>query len=172
MWPILSALLAAAGIHSGWVAVPPAERVLALTDLEIGEIVNVEDVQGRTVSGSVADVSATELSIVEDQVAFVVPTDEVRTVTRQDSLTNGALLGAAVGLAGAAASAEAVCGEGGTLCIIFLTLAVGPGGGGAIGAGIDSVMHATLYSRPDGPQLNLSPTVSPSGVGARLSLSW
>ena len=171
MWPLLSALLATAGIHSGWVAVPPAERVWALTDLDIGEIVHVEDVQGRTVSGSVAYVSATKFSIVEDQVAFVVPADEVRTVTRQDSLTNGALLGVAVGLAGAALSVEAVCGEG-ALCGILLTLAVGPAGGGAIGAGIDSLMHATLYSRPDGPHVSLSPTVSPSRVGARLSLSW
>ena len=37
MWEI-AALLAAAGIHMGWMAVPPAERVSTPTNLTVGEI--------------------------------------------------------------------------------------------------------------------------------------
>lgn len=69
-----------------------------MTDLTVGERVPVRDVHGRSVSGAIADVSVTDITIVERGQTVIVVSEEVETVRRQDSIVNGILLGLAGGL--------------------------------------------------------------------------
>ena len=172
MWEIASVLVAA-GIHIGWMAVPPAERVSTLTGLTVGEMVHVKDVHGRSVNGAIAEASLTALAIVEEERSVIVPADEVQTVDRQDSVLNGVLLGLAAGMVVTATATRGICGEGEAVeCFGYIGLPVSLGGGVAIGAAVDALMHATLYRRPDAAQVRVAPLVSHHRMGARLSVTW
>ena len=168
----LVAVLAAGGIHLGWVAEPSAEPVATVSGLTVGEKVHVKDVHGRSVNGAIAEASMTALTIIEGGRSIIVASDEVQTVRRQDSVVNGVLLGLAGGLVGWYVGAGRVCNDDAAFCALAIAFPVSLGGGAAIGAGIDAVMHATLYSRPDRLRVRIAPAVSDSGVGARLSVSW
>ncbi len=149
-----------------YMAGPPAEPVPTLTGLAVGDIVHVKDVDGRSVKGAIAEASGTLLTIDDEERSIIVLADEVQTVERQDSVLNGVLLELTAGMAGTAAmSRTGVCGEGAE-CFGYLLLA-GLGGGAAIGAGIDTLMHATLYRRPDAARVRVSPLVSQDRIGAR-----
>ena len=121
----------AGGIHTGWMAVPSTEPVSTLIDLTVNEMVHVKDVHGRSVNGVVADVSLTVLTIIdENALSVLLPADEVQTVSRQDSVMNGVLLGLAGGLIGAAVMGRNVCGDEDAACAGYIALPVGLGGGG------------------------------------------
>ena len=72
-----------------------------LTDLVVGEAVHVETIGGQRLKGDVEDVTPVEFTIAEDGRSIAVPSADVRTVRKQDSLLNGVFLGigAAVGAA-------------------------------------------------------------------------
>ncbi len=171
MWEI-AAVLAAAGIHTGWIAVPPAEPVSTLAGLTVGEMVHVEDVHGRRVNGAVAEASLTALRIVGEERSVILQADEVQTVGRRDSVLNGVLFGLAAGMVGMHVEGRiGVCG-GSVECFIYIALPVTLVGGAAIGARVDALMHGTLYRRPGAAQVRVSPIVSRDRMGARLSMTW
>ena len=92
-------VLAAAGVHMGSMDRAPA--VAMLEELPIGEAVRVEDVHGRVVSGTIADVPGKRrkrVTIAEKESAVVVQRHEVLVVKRQDSIVNGVLVGVAAGV--------------------------------------------------------------------------
>ena len=116
-------VLAAAGVHMGSMDRAPA--VAMLEELPIGEAVRVEDVHGRVVSGTIADVSQA-LTIAEKESAVVVQRHEVLVVKRQDSIVNGVLVGVAAGVVGGAMVIGRYCGTGECANKVF---PMGVGGG-------------------------------------------
>lgn len=171
MWEI-AAVLAAAGIHTGWIMVPPAEPVSTLTGLTVGDMVVVESVDGQSVNGAVLEASLTTLTIVDEERSVILRADEVQTVGRQDSLLNGVLLGLAAGIAGLYVEGRiGVCGES-LECFGYIMLPATLVGGAVIGARVDALIHATVYRRPDAARVRVSPIVSHDRMGARLSMTW
>ena len=75
----LVGILAAGGIHLGWVDVPPAERVAAIGELNVGEIVHINDVEGRSVWGRIVDASGTTLTIQHKRGVVAVAGERVQT---------------------------------------------------------------------------------------------
>ena len=166
----LVGILAAGGIHIGWVAVPPIERVSVVADLRVGEMVHVKDVQGRSVDGAIVDATSATLTILDEGRLVVMEAEDVRAVLRQDSVVNGVLLGVASGLLGWFVGVDKVCRE--AECGLARAFPVSLGVGAAIGAGVDAVMHARLYSQQDHVEIRVVPAVFDSGVEARLSVTW
>lgn len=166
----LVGLLVAGGIHIGWVAAPPIDRVSVVADLSVGEVVHVRDMQGRSVDGAIAAASSAALTILDEGRLVVLEAEDVRAVLRQDSVVNGVLLGVASGLLGWIVGVDRVCRE--TECGLARAFPVSLGVGAAIGAGVDAVMHARLYSQQDQVRVRVVPAVVDSGVEARLSVTW
>jgi hypothetical protein len=126
-----------------------------------GETVLVVDRTGAKVTGRVAEVSPNEIVLLTpDRQAFAV--DTVARITRLDGVWNGALIGAAAGLAPAIGIWIAgACGGGyansGRNCLIGASLLAA----GAIGgAAIDAAISKTVYRSPRSV-VKIIPSVSP-----------
>lgn len=169
MFGILTVLVAG-GVHLTWMAASSAGPVDTLTDLAAGEAVRVETIGGQRLKGDVGDVTPVELTIVEDGRSVAVPSADVRTVRKQDSLLNGVLLGIGAGMAGTAVVSGNFCPEEGACGLIVMSASMSAGV--ALGAVVDAFMHRTLYHRPGDPQVRVTPLVSPKHVGARVSVHW
>ena len=171
MWGIVAVLMLG-GVYNGWMDMPSAELVSTVTGLTVGEMVHVRDVHGQSVKGKIVDVSAAGLRIVEGGQSVIVAADEVQTVQRQDSLINGVLLGLAGGLVGLRVGGERVCGEEAAVCGLAIAFPLSLAAGAAIGAGVDAIMHGTLYRRRNRRQVGIVPAVSHDGIGVGWYVSW
>ena len=166
MWAIVAALVAG-GVH---LAEPPAESVVTLTDLVVGEAVHVETIGGRSLKGDIGDVTPVELTIVENGRSIAVPSTDVRVVRKQDSLVNGVLFGTAAGVVGTAVVSGNFCPGEGACALIVMSSSMSAGV--ALGAVVDAFIHGTLYRRPGVAQVRVTPVVSPNRMGARVSVQW
>ena len=164
------AVLVAGGVHLTWMTASSAGPVDTLTDLVVGEAVHVETIGGQRLNGDVEDVTPVEFTITEDGRSIAVPSADVRTVRKQDSLLNGVFLGIGAGMAGTAVVARNFCPEEGACGIIVFSASMGAGV--ALGAVVDAFMHRTLYRRPGDAQVRVTPLVSPKHMGARVSVHW
>lgn len=170
MWPIV-AVVAAGGIHLGWIQASAPDPVPTLGELTVGEMVHVRRVGGQRISGAIEDASPMELTINEGGRPVIVAADEVLTVGAQDPVANGALLGVAAGVVLGAAASRNGCPDEAAVCGVLVSLGL-IAGGGVFGTLADAGTHATLYRRPPGAQVRVGPIVSPAGWGARLSVAW
>ena len=170
MWAIV-AVAAAGGIHLGWMNATTPEPVPTLGELVVGDVVHVRRVGGQRISGAIEDASPMGLTIIDEGRPAFVAADDVLTVSAEDPVMNGALLGVAAGVALGAAASRKRCPDEAAVCgaLVSLGLTVG---GGVFGAAADAGTHATLYRRPPGAQVRVAPLVSPAGWGARLSVAW
>ena len=153
-------------------AQPAATSLQQLLHLGTEKRVTVTDANGRDVRGTIADVSQSRLCLRigrESRCLDAVDIDSVR-VRKEDSLANGALIGAAVGA--------------GVTSLIFLdnecrddpscyaAVAFYGGIGAAAGLIIDALIHGSVvvYTAPSRKALL---TVRPTGMmGVRLTLTF
>jgi hypothetical protein len=138
-------------ICAGTAAAQPATTLGGLETLENGnERVTVTDTAGRQFSGTLADVSETQLALKTSGETRQFSAQDIRSVRvrKGDSLRNGTLTGAAIG--------------GGVTSLIFLdnechddpfcytVVGVWTGIGALIGMGVDALIHrnVVVYTAP------------------------
>jgi hypothetical protein len=147
------------------------------------DTVTVRDAAGATLRGRIADLSATSLRLVDKNplrtfaLADVV---EVR-VRRQDSLANGAKIGAGVGAALATISIIALCAaDDDSGCSGWIVLAVGPYAamGAGMGVAVDAmrVRERTVFrAAPAGSvahRVQIAPVLGGGRKGVALRLTF
>ena len=163
-------------------AVPSRGPVNSFDDLwtkvKSGDTVYVLDANARETTGTFERVSAASMSLLVDGQIREIPLSDIRQVARRgDSLWNGALIGAAFGgVLGAVASTslndQSQCSD--PNCITsgerVAVALVSAGLYGAIGAGIDALIHGrTVVYRATTPRtVGLEPLLFGHKVGARL----
>jgi hypothetical protein len=167
-------------------AVPSKGPVNSFEDLwtkvKSGDTVYVLDANARETTGTFERVSATSMLLMIDGQIREIPLSDIRQIARRgDSLWNGALIGATFGgVVGAVASAnlhgenqcsDPNCVTGGERVAVAL---VSAGVYGAIGAGIDALIHGrtVVYRATTQRTVGLVPLLSGHGVGARLSVRF
>lgn len=135
----------------------PPDLPQALVRVEPGETVTILDADGRRLVGRIAQVSSSDLTLVQRGQVTPVPLRRVARITIADSNRNGTviggLIGAAIGVAGGAALNAICANEGGDCIGIVLALAAT---GAASGAGIgwlgDRVHQSVVYAVPGAPR--------------------
>jgi len=138
--------------------------------------VTVTDTQGQEFRGTIADASESGLSLRISGAIRRFEVTEVRSVRvrTNDSLVNGALIGAAVG--GGLSSLMFLDNECHTDPVCYQAVAVYAGLGAVAGLGIDALIHghAVIYTaRPRAQnRLAVAPIVARGGKGVRLTLSF
>lgn len=170
---LIAGILALAGARAAAAQqVPVASTFEQLQPLvERGETLTVIDESGRTLRGSLIELSGSALTLEVDGRRVELSQHAVRRVSqrRQDSLKNGTIAGLAVGLAAGAASlvilsqggfhdpGEETSAEG-----IAAVLGLGGGVGTAVGLAIDAAVRTdrVVYSRPPTTALRVSPVVT------------
>jgi hypothetical protein len=163
---------------SGAAAQPAAssslERLKALVPAH--SKVTVTDTQGHELHGTIDDASESGLSLrIAGAIRRLVVTD-VRSVRvrTNDSLVNGALIGAAV--SGGLSSLMFLDNECHTDPVCYQAVAVYAGLGAVAGLGIDALIHGhvVVYIAPRRVQnrLVVAPIVARGGKGVRLTLSF
>lgn len=143
----------------------------------------VADHNGREVKGKLFDLSDGSLTLLTPgrttgQRRYL-PEDIIR-ITRQDSVRNGAAIGAGVAVGGFVGIAVLSgrlpmigCGAREPGASILACLGLIAVGGAATGALVDSSMSRTVYSRRVGrTALKISPALNPDRAGFRLSLAF
>jgi hypothetical protein len=154
--------------------------------LRTGETVQVTDDAGKIVSGRIVQIlpDALEISVASPKAGSKstfsrqrLSSEDVRTIARNrgDSIVNGMLVGAGVGLGGGigmwAMAGGCDCYDAGAWMQVFGPyVAIGAGAG----ALIDAVLQekTTVYRLQSGARAWLSPAVSKSGSGIQLSLRF
>ena len=167
-------LVALAGSATAQDVSAPVDDLLR-TGLGPGDGVYVTDVQGERTEGRVSEVSATGLTITDgnDEWSWTV-TDIVR-VEARDGLTNGILIGVAIGTGAFLMRCHYGGNRTGICPILPYALTVGyvPLGVGAyLGALFDRHMTRTLYRAPPPARVEFSPLLSHERMGLRLAVTW
>jgi hypothetical protein len=147
-----------------------------------GDAVTLVDSTGQKVSGRITDLSASALAMTVDGRSREWRETEVSTITqrRQDSLTNGALIGLGVGAASAAVGgavwAANTVADDTNAGDVAVVLAFYGGIGAAIGVGVDAMItkHYVIFDRRPGSGVTVSvaPQLGFGRAGARLSIGF
>lgn len=150
--------------------------------LKPGDQVIITEAGGRRVKGRLLGVDGTSLELLVDEGyderSLTLPSANVSTVRRNDSLLNGFLIGLGAGLAGGEIWVYNVCGPRGydDECRAIATpigWAAFGGGGAVIGTLIDKFTTRLLYKAPDGrASLHVQPIVAKTQQGLRVSWSF
>lgn len=139
--------------------------------LKKGQTVVVTDANGRRTKGKVADVSPSSVVVFTPE-ARTFTEDTVAEIRVTDPLSNGALIGAAIGTGFALWDYLIDPSEPGNAAVF----AVGIGLGTALGAGIDALVNrggTVLYASPrQTPHLMISPLLGRDRRGAQVSLRF
>ena len=175
---VLIIMLSVAATASGQ---PPATSFAELQGrLKIGDRVNVTDDAGKTVKGSVEQVSNTMLVLRSGGYDLPLPALNVQRISRPvQNLRNGALIGLAagftIGAIGAASSkCDIVCfsSPGGVLLIGGLVGAIGMGTGFEVGSSIHRE-HVIFEQTTTGHrEIAIVPVVSRTGAGLRVEVGF
>ncbi len=170
---ILAAVAATASLAE---AQPVSFDRLAL-QLNQGDSVTVTDSDGRRLRGRIVDLSASALALQTDGLRRELNRGDISAIQRRerDSLTNGALVGFASGVALAVMLVSVECsgcaGDADNMRWYALFGAAGAG----IGAGLDSLHQGSriVYRASSSDRrLAVSPVVSPERQGVSLSLGF
>ena len=127
------------------------------------EVVVTQSASGQELRGYIVELSPTTLAMLVDGRRIEMPLENVvRIEARNDSLKNGAIIGASI-MAGLSALG---CAEYRRSSVCATSTIMYVGFGTLIGAGIDALHkgRTTIYSKP--PAVSLA--VAPAGKGARL----
>ena len=148
------------------------------TRLKVGDTVWVTDAEGREIKGRIRGLSATSLLLDAGGAPQDLQAARVRTIRMQqsDSLTNGTLIGLAVG--GAAGALVMVpeyeCDDGPVIAVVWLGAAAGAG----IGALIDAARggkKVLTYRAPgalSSARLSIAPVITPRTKGVAVAFSF
>jgi hypothetical protein len=140
--------------------------------VDVGDTVTVIDVQGREMSGTISDLSASTLTLLVDRTERKLLEADVASVSRRDSRWNGTLWGLGVGGVLGAWADRGLVDEYGREDISvgesaeFIALAAGVGAG--IGFAVDALIKGQrlLYSR-SASSMRRDSAVVPILVGRR-----
>jgi hypothetical protein len=142
------------------------------TKLKSGDTVYVIDTSARETAGTFAKVSSSSIALLVDGQIREIPLSDVRQIARRgDSLWNGALIGAAFG----AVVVQVACNGGEcTAGDRAGSTVLAAGVWGAIGAGIDALIHGRTVVYRSTPQrtARLLGLLSRHQVGVRLSVGF
>ena len=151
------------------------------SQVTVGDNVTVTDVRGRETQGTIAELSASSLSLIAGKALTKFVVADVETVSRRDSRWNGTLWGlAAGGVLGALLDRSLVeeygrddISAGSSLSLIATAAGIGAG----IGFGIDAMIKGrrVIYSRPRPPikgNATVSPMWRPGRQGVLVSLQF
>lgn len=143
--------------------------------LKKGQTILVTDTGGTRSKGKVAEVSPSSLVIVMPEArTFTAATlSEIR---RTDSIRNGTLIGAVIGVGVGVAGMTAMCADGPDCGPALSVVAMTAGIGAAIGAGIDAFVGKggkVLYQAPQGTRrLRIAPLIGRDAKGISGSMSF
>jgi hypothetical protein len=151
----------------------------ASAQLESGEPLIVVTQSGETVRGKFVSGSDAELRLEARSGGVRLPASDISRIVRPgDSLWNGALIGASVGVGFGLLAVVAQDGCGG----LGPCLGAGQVGGtfGLVGLGAGALVDALIgrarvvYLRPsaDAPGVRVAPTITRSGMGVAFSIRW
>ena len=168
-------VLAGAGNASAQQPVSSLDQLDALRNTNSRVIVS--DAAGREFRGTVAGATSAALSLLMGKNTRQFPAAEIRLVRvrREDSLLNGALIGAAVG--GGAALAYFLDNECRDDPACYVAVGVNAGVGALAGLGIDALIHrnVVVYApSTSGPpyRLVLAPLAGRGRTGVRLTIGF
>ena len=159
---VLALLLPAVALAQGRKPVPPSRSA--------EEVIVTQSTSGQQLRGYLVQLSPTTLAILVDGERVDVPIDNVlRIEGGNDSVKNGAAIGAAIGGGLTALSCGASLGSSG-ICVtaaVFYT-----GIGALMGAGVDALHkgRTTIYSKPAAVTLAVAPVRK--GARAQLAIRW
>jgi hypothetical protein len=149
--------------------------------LKSGERIEVTDVSGKKLSGRFENISGSVLTVRQGQSMQQFTKADIAEIRHRkpERWWDGMLIGMGAGAAAGFVGARMVCGND-SECSFYTGVVLVPtltGGGAAIGALIDSLIHKneTVYSRDTGSllrRLNVSPLAGKGTAGVRLSLSF
>ncbi len=148
--------------------------------VKLGEQVRIVGMDGKAISGRVAEMSPSGLVLLSGGMRKEVTAGAVQRIQRdeRDSLLNGAMIGLSTGAGLVLLSAASTCRycNGRDWQMFGLAAAVYGGVGAAIGAGIDALIrdHTVIYQRSDGTRASLAvaPIVGSKTKGVQLALRW
>jgi hypothetical protein len=152
------------------------------TRLKPGDKIWVTDAQGREIEGRITSIEAATLAIYAGG-RRTLRADEVRLVRdrRHDSLAQGAWIGAATGLAAAAALSYAICSSeectaGGIAVVAGVITAAGAGVGVAVDAAIPGPKRVVYQAPSAGTAshsgISIVPVLTPRAKGVAVSFSF
>ena len=148
------------------------------TRLKVGDTVWVTDAHGREVKGTIRGISSDTLMLDSDG-AQTIPAADVRSigVWERDSLTNGMLIGLAVGAVGGGVVDTLIYGWEGAGYFMRAAL-LGAGVGAALGAVIDYSFHGTkrdVYRVPGSQgaaRLSFAPVITSRAKGVVVAFAF
>ena len=152
----------------------PSDDLLR-TGLEPGDRVYVTDVGGERTDGRVSEVSAAGLTIKNGNDEWSWVASDIVRVEARDSLTNGILIGVAIGVGAFLMRCKYGGNRTGICPIIPYAVTAGYvelGLGVYFGALSDRHMTRTLYRAPPPARVEVSPLVSHERMGMRLAVTW
>ena len=134
------------------------------------EVIVTQSTSGQELRGHIVELSPTTLAMLVNGTRIDLPLESVlRIDSRNDSVKNGAAIGAAV--MGGYTALGCGLGFGDTAyCVTYLI--VNTGAGALLGAGIDALHkgRTTIYSKPPAVTLGVAP--AGKGATARLTVRW
>lgn len=148
-------------------------------EIQQGQTLMLERVDGRRITGELREINADGVLLLVDGTVMSIAAAEIRELgVTSDSLTNGALIGLAIG-AGVGMMAAATSGSSGERLVdaatagpaALLGMAAGAGAGVGIGIGLDALVrrYRILYQAP--VRVTAITTVG-GGYGLAFRLSW
>ena len=157
-----------------------AQRVsfdLLALQLDEGDPVTVTDGDGRELRGRIVDLSSSTLALEADGLRRDLSRGDVSVIQRRerDSLTNGALVGFASGVALAVTLVAGECRSCATDPSVMPWYTLFGAAGAGIGAGLDSLHQGSrvIYRASSSDRrLAVSPVVSPERQGVSVSLGF
>lgn len=171
---VIALMLAGVTVTSGraWAQAPAA----AALDLQVGQKLSVTDDQGREFRGRLQAVGTESVTLAKGGNTLDVPYADIVKIDRLDDLKNGALIGAAVGLAWFAVDAALASSDGITLNAAGYAVvgAMYAGLGASIGAGVDALVGGTrtVYRRGGSARFTVAPVIRRDGTAVRVQFSW
>jgi hypothetical protein len=156
--------------------VAPASNAQEIPNsVRVGQRVSIVDTSGAVIEGRVEGISQQGLRISAHGATTEIAVGRILRIDQQDGLKNGALIGLAVGL-GLGTLGGAMDDQGRGRRATFVPVAMLGNGliSTALGALIDALVdnRRTLYQRPRGPDVSVTPTVQGDMKAISLSLSW
>jgi len=175
------ALFLVIAAHAGLAAaqtVPDSFRDLQFL-VAPGDRVQVVDVTGRRISGRIAELDASGLSIRTGDGDRTFRQEDVSVIRQKnhDSVLNGVLIGAAVG-AGLGLISELSCGAMDEYCPYTGIVTIGSAIWGTFAGATIDLLHRTprdVFRRGPDPapkSLTIAPLVARRGAGAQVALRW
>lgn len=145
-----------------------------------GDTVTVTDTTGHETTGRLADLSSTTLGLLAGGTRRELSENDVRTIQqrRPDSLSNGAIIGLAIGAGASAALIIAfAASDSGDVDAGMAALAIGAYGGigAGIGVGVDALIRGrqVIYQRQStGVQVGIAPWLTSQRKGVLVTLRF